>query len=1126
MATGSRVKVYIETDADQAEAGIKKAESALRRMQGTTTRNTASQSKAATTTSRLNTATGRLSSSLGSAARYAAGAAVAYLSISQAKDAVVVTQDLAKTTAGLARNLGIATEDASRWSAVAKARDVDSKSLTMSFTTLSRRLREARDDTSSSAEAFRSLGLEQKDIAAGNRDFTEGVTRIADAFGEAEGSAKRQAAAQALLGRGYQSLLPMFSEGAKGLEEQMMWADRYGVTMDDKAVKAQMRLVNAQRESKVAMLGLQTSFAKTLTPALVDANKEFQSLSRIMADDDLTKAEKFEKIGAKIEGWADDALDAFVEVLPKIVEKAGEQAPRIAGAFVKGFLDAPALGKLALGGWLFSKMGGFGAGGVLSTGKRLGATFAKGFGPAVAVGLALALTDEDFREQVRNLIAGEPLDAPEIEKVADDVAGWKQNSPDIGWGRTSISGANRISLETAYGQIIFDGTGKVVNAETKKLKTLMGQSLTEVANEFATTGGKFRPFAEQLGGALDKANRSMDSSVKHQGGGLRDLERAFGGTSKKIDRTTKSGWDSYFATTKTGTRDVNNEVGRGNKRTEGEFENTRKKLDGITRKQAQDVGGNVNSMVNKVGVGLGLLGKNTNEALNSFGAKKIHFKIADARTEAGFQRGGPIGEWVGGAGIGDTQPDLMPYGGFVLNKVASAALFGGLQRGGMVPVMLEPGETKWDAATPELMLANELFSRFQKGGKVRHLAAGGVAEPPGDAGSEVVQAAYAPAVGSFLRKWGMDLTQGYNPGGPSVSAGHLSLSAAPSLDVVPLGGDWGGTFLAGLKSAISQGWTVGYGSRGVGESWPNHGEGNHAHIDWGGGTKGVGGAVAEKLKRILLQGPDGPLKSMGQGALDKPWKAAKALIASKMPTGSSGDAPSAGAYKGPLDHTFPQNSSQTISFNQAAMLAEKAGLPGVTYAQIAQGESGLRPGAVSSDGGYGLWQMTPRVQSASTVSAWNKIGSYFNPWNNALQAKHLAGSGTGVSNYYGTGFMTDPNAHYKGPMKFAGGGLVGAQKSTRSDLTHLRSQLRKDNLSNEDRRRLERESEHLKTLIQQMNELISENRSIRRQGEQTSRLNRQEFRKFLAEETGHALGAAASRRALGTAGTGSVASAF
>lgn len=149
----------------------------------------------------------------------------------------------------------------------------------------------------------------------------------------------------------------------------------------------------------------------------------------------------------------------------------------------------------------------------------------------------------------------------------------------------------------------------------------------------------------------------------------------------------------------------------------------------------------------------------------------------------------------------------------------------------------------------------------------RH-ARGGYAEPPGDPGSEVVQAGFENVVGRFLRRYGMDLTQGYNPDGPSVSPGHKQLGVPPSLDVVPLSGDWGGSFLSGLRWALGQGMNVLYGSRGVGTPYPNHGEGNHAHIDWAGGVKGGklqgggmrgGGAAPQiNLPRMLTSLKGGP----------------------------------------------------------------------------------------------------------------------------------------------------------------------------------------------------------------------------------------------------------------------------
>ena len=119
-----------------------------------------------------------------------------------------------------------------------------------------------------------------------------------------------------------------------------------------------------------------------------------------------------------------------------------------------------------------------------------------------------------------------------------------------------------------------------------------------------------------------------------------------------------------------------------------------------------------------------------------------------------------------------------------------------------------------------------------------------------------------------------------------------------------------------------------------------------------------------------------------------------------------------------LDRGFGPD--ETITQRQAALLAEAQGLPGRTYGQIAIGESGLRPGATNPDDGTpSLWQMTPSVQSAETIAKWDAIaakhpGGYTNPVVAAKQAKVLAGTGTGVSNYYGTGSVTDPDAHLPG----------------------------------------------------------------------------------------------------------------
>jgi hypothetical protein len=345
-----------------------------------------SQSKATRTTGLLDRGTGRLGGSLARAAKYAIGAGAAYLSIAKAKEAVSTTLELSKATTGLNRNLGLSVNVSSRWAAVAKARGIDNKSMTMSFTILGKRMVDAAHKGGTTMEAFNRLGISQADVEKGSKDFGFGVMRVAKAFGEAEGGAKRQASAQQLLGRGYATILPLFSEGTKSLKEQLHWADEFGVTLSGKTNDSLMELVQAQRKSKMATLGLEVAFTKMLTPALTAAEGKYQDLVRIFARKDLTDSQKWAAVGKEIEHLADDGLEAFDKVLPEIADHVGAAAPKIAKTFLDGFLHSDTWGRLALGTFLISRFGGLGA--FAAIGTRAGAAMGIGMSEGAVAGMA------------------------------------------------------------------------------------------------------------------------------------------------------------------------------------------------------------------------------------------------------------------------------------------------------------------------------------------------------------------------------------------------------------------------------------------------------------------------------------------------------------------------------------------------------------------------------------------------------------------------------------------------------------------------------------------------------------------------------------------------------------------
>jgi hypothetical protein len=324
-----------------------------------------------------------------SAAKWAGGVTAAYVSISKAHDAITATEDLGKATAGLHRNLGLSVKEASRWAGVAHARGIDNKALTMSFTTLSRQVEAANSGSTKQQKIFASLGLTQADLKRGTHDFSGLVTQLADGFGKLHGGTKRQAAAQALLGRGYQSILPLFAEGSKSLKEQLHWADQYGVTLDKKTLQPIEKLTKAQRELKIANLGLKVAFTKETAPALLKVEGAALKVLRVMNDPRLTSEQKWKKIGDIVGPIANKIGQGVTSAIPKIAEGVGHHAPQVASAFIKGFMKADAWGKLVIAGWLLHKFGGlkaFGAlgrlgGGALGGGVAEGAVASGALGP-------------------------------------------------------------------------------------------------------------------------------------------------------------------------------------------------------------------------------------------------------------------------------------------------------------------------------------------------------------------------------------------------------------------------------------------------------------------------------------------------------------------------------------------------------------------------------------------------------------------------------------------------------------------------------------------------------------------------------------------------------------------------
>jgi hypothetical protein len=349
-----------------AQKGIKGVGTAASR----TTRETTKAHKA---TSVLSKGYGQL----GRAARYGLGF-IGVGGVFALEKAVENTAELSKVTTGLNRNLGLSVKVGSEWAAVAHARGIASTALNMGFTKLGRSFVEANRKGGTARTALNQLGITQAQTEKGAHNFAYALDLVSKKFGKAEAGPRRQSAAMSLLGKGYSTVLPLFAQGNKGLQEQLHWADKYGVTLDGKTNNALMEMVNAQRESKVAMLGLQVAMTKALMPAIDAGEGQLQKFIATLNDPKLTTTQKIVRIEKQFEDLEEFLLKAIASALPKVAEQGGQLGVKLAEAVWTGFRHSDLAGKLVIGAWLFKFLGGFSLIGRL--GARVGAKLATALG--------------------------------------------------------------------------------------------------------------------------------------------------------------------------------------------------------------------------------------------------------------------------------------------------------------------------------------------------------------------------------------------------------------------------------------------------------------------------------------------------------------------------------------------------------------------------------------------------------------------------------------------------------------------------------------------------------------------------------------------------------------------------
>jgi TP901 family phage tail tape measure protein len=714
-----------------------------------------------------------------------------------------------------------------------------------------------------------------------------------------------------------------------------------------------------------------TLFTNQLKLELEPVAKDvFEGISDLMKD--VTKA--FKRDG--LEGVA----QVFVDRLEDVAGKVAHAAPDIAKGLINGFLNANVWGKLAISAVLIRAFGGKGA--LATVGRKMGGYIAAPLATTVATETSAATTtgaaagtwkglagkigrligpislailfEDEIGDLINKAFGSEELDAPKREEFHSKLRDLFGDLGEV----VGFKGKNNVKVATQLGNLIFNTkTEKVVGASTKRLRRFVGEKVEDVVAGIPKIldrrkGEVARGFTDVIadifkGDEPGKLKRAIfqweawedieaikpkfrDAALGAATAYLRGLEekgKVAEGTAKRFADRVRKGWD------------MGDDAKRDAKRATGPWTD---ELSTLARNGPKDAGrfkgqvaGNFDSLAGASINALALLADETNKTLSSLNVKE---QVYVARKSGGGK---------------DKKADVVP-------AQTGAAIVPGIGSGDKVPVhvggrltaMVEPGElisVLNRNATAAMMQWNEQIPRFAGGG--------------------VIQQALGP----------YDIPPIQYDSHHAGTNSHLHLDFFTKDQAIEFG-----------EKMQSMGWSIGeysgshpgFGPVTVQHQSPGHYDGTAFDANTGvyesradvaavakllssGVAGGAVSAAAERLARVLIEGPDGPIKDLGQATVDKVQKAANSYISKKSPKVTSGSS------------HFP--TSGGISHEEMRGLLKAHNMPNWT-GWIALAESGLDPNAVSYAGARGLFQIMP---------LWGGGDQLFDPNYNVEKARHI-----------------------------------------------------------------------------------------------------------------------------------------
>ncbi len=166
----------------------------------------------------------------------------------------------------VSQKLGLSREAYQEWDYVLSQAGVEITSMQTGLKTLTNKLDDAKNGSSSATAMFEKLGLSMSDLQNMSRE--DAFNSVITAMQGMEDSTERAALANDLFGKSGQELTALFNTSAEATENLKNKAHELGMVMSDEAVTAGVNFTDAMDTLKRSGEGLFMSFASGLMPII------------------------------------------------------------------------------------------------------------------------------------------------------------------------------------------------------------------------------------------------------------------------------------------------------------------------------------------------------------------------------------------------------------------------------------------------------------------------------------------------------------------------------------------------------------------------------------------------------------------------------------------------------------------------------------------------------------------------------------------------------------------------------------------------------------------------------------------------------------------------------------------